>query len=164
MASGWGGARGASRQAREVSPTASLSKLPASSSDDAAQGGEHQDRLNPSEPPETGRRRAVGSPPSRPDNADSHSGQRLPPVETVADPADRGPVEVRVPPPRSGASSEIDPSNTNRDHETQESSGDVDEAAMAFWDEAYTVCPPMTAAAVDAVALIVRRIDQRRAR
>jgi hypothetical protein len=39
----------------------------------------------------------------------------------------------------------------------------VDDEAIAFWDDTCAAMPPMNPATIEAVAVIVRRIDQRRA-
>ncbi len=55
------------------------------------------------------------------------------------------------------------PDNTKGDHETKGGSVGVDDEAIAFWDETCAAMPPMTPATIEAVAIIVRRIDRRRA-
>lgn len=49
------------------------------------------------------------------------------------------------------------------DHETEGCSIGVDDEAFAFWDDTCAALPPMSQATIEAVALIVRRIDRRRA-
>jgi hypothetical protein len=53
--------------------------------------------------------------------------------------------------------------NGKGDHETEGGSVGVDDEAIAFWDDTCAAMPPMSPAAIEAVALIVRRIDRRRA-
>ena len=55
------------------------------------------------------------------------------------------------------------PDNTKGDHETEGGSVGVDDEAIAFWDDTCAAMPPMSPATIEAVAVIVRRIDQRRA-
>ncbi|MGH4007670.1 MAG: hypothetical protein ACRDTH_05805 [Pseudonocardiaceae bacterium] len=38
----------------------------------------------------------------------------------------------------------------------------MDDEAIAFWDNTCAAMPPMSPATIEAVAVIVRRIDQRR--
>jgi hypothetical protein len=73
MCSGWGGRQGGAQGGREVSPPASLTKLPRITSANTVQGGEHQDPLKPSKPAETGYPRGVDVPPSPPAHAESSS-------------------------------------------------------------------------------------------
>jgi hypothetical protein len=53
--------------------------------------------------------------------------------------------------------------NGNGDHESEGASLGVDDEAIAFWDDTCAAMPPMSPAAIEAVAVIVRRIDRRRA-
>jgi hypothetical protein len=69
MSSGWGGRQGGSQGGREFSPTASLPKLPGSSSANTGQGGTYQDPRNPPKPVETRYSRGARAPPSPPRNA-----------------------------------------------------------------------------------------------
>ena len=39
----------------------------------------------------------------------------------------------------------------------------MDDEAIAFWDDTCAALPPLNLATIEAVAVIVRRIDQRRA-
>jgi hypothetical protein len=55
------------------------------------------------------------------------------------------------------------PDNGNGDHESEGASLGVDDEAIAFWDDTCAAMPPMSPAAIEAVAVIVRRIDRRRA-
>jgi len=55
------------------------------------------------------------------------------------------------------------PDNAKGDHETEGSSVGVDDEAIAFWDDTCAAMPPLSPATIEAIALIVRRIDQRRA-
>jgi hypothetical protein len=55
------------------------------------------------------------------------------------------------------------PDNTEGDHETDGGSVGVDDEAIAFWDDTCAAMPPLNPATIEAIALIVRRIDQRRA-
>lgn len=55
------------------------------------------------------------------------------------------------------------PDNANGDHETEGGSLGVDDEAIAFWDDTCAAMPPMSPATIEAVAVIVRRIDRRRA-
>jgi hypothetical protein len=55
------------------------------------------------------------------------------------------------------------PDNTKGNHETEGGSVGVDDEAIAFWDDTCAAMPPMSPATIEAVAVIVRRIDQRRA-
>jgi hypothetical protein len=73
MCSGWGGSQGGSQGGREVSPTASLTKLPGITCANTVQGGTRQDPLKPSKPAKTGFARGVDVPPSPPAHAESSS-------------------------------------------------------------------------------------------
>lgn len=53
--------------------------------------------------------------------------------------------------------------NAKGDHDTEGGSVGVDDEAIAFWDDTCAAMPPMSPAAIEAVAVIVRRIDRRRA-
>ncbi len=55
------------------------------------------------------------------------------------------------------------PGNTKGDHETEGGAVGVDDEAITFWDDTCAAMPPMSPATIEAVAVIVRRIDQRRA-
>jgi hypothetical protein len=55
------------------------------------------------------------------------------------------------------------PNNTRGDHETEGGSVGVDEEAIAFWDDTCAAMPPMSPATIEAIAVIVRQIDRRRA-
>ena len=55
------------------------------------------------------------------------------------------------------------PDNTKGDHETARGSIGVDDEAIAFWDDTCAALPPLSPATIEAIAIIVRRIDQRRA-
>jgi hypothetical protein len=55
------------------------------------------------------------------------------------------------------------PGNTKGDHEIEGSPAGVDDEAIAFWDDTCAAMPPMSPATIEAIAVIVRRIDQRRA-
>jgi hypothetical protein len=55
------------------------------------------------------------------------------------------------------------PDNAKGDHETEGGSVGVDDEAIAFWDDTCAAMPPLSPATIEAVAVIVRRIDQRRA-
>lgn len=55
------------------------------------------------------------------------------------------------------------PDNTKGDHETEGGSIGVDDETIAFWDDTCAAMPPMSPATIEAVAIIVRRIDRRRA-
>jgi hypothetical protein len=55
------------------------------------------------------------------------------------------------------------PNNAKGDHETEGGSVGVDDEAIAFWDDTCAAMPPMKPAAIEAVAVIVRGIDRRRA-
>jgi hypothetical protein len=55
------------------------------------------------------------------------------------------------------------PDNTKGDHETEGASIGVDNEAIAFWDDTCAALPPLNPATIEAIAVIVRRIDQRRA-
>jgi hypothetical protein len=55
------------------------------------------------------------------------------------------------------------PDNTKGDHETEGGSVGVDDEAIAFWDDTCAAMPPLSPTTIEAVAVIVRRIDQRRA-
>jgi hypothetical protein len=55
------------------------------------------------------------------------------------------------------------PDNTKDDHETEGGSVGVDDEAITFWDDTCAAMPPLSPATIEAVAVIVRRIDQRRA-
>lgn len=54
------------------------------------------------------------------------------------------------------------PDNTKGDHETEGGSVGVDDEAIAFWDDTCAAMPPLNPATIEAIAVIVRRIDQRR--
>jgi hypothetical protein len=54
------------------------------------------------------------------------------------------------------------PDNTKGDHESDGASTGVDDEAIAFWDHTCAAMPPLSPVAIEAVAVIVRRIDQRR--
>jgi hypothetical protein len=56
------------------------------------------------------------------------------------------------------------PDNTKDDHETERGLVGVDDAAIAFWDDTCAAMPTLSPATVEVIAVIVRRIDQRRAR
>jgi hypothetical protein len=53
--------------------------------------------------------------------------------------------------------------NTKDDHETKGASASVDDEAIAFWDDTCAALPPLSPVSIEAIAVIVRRIDQRRA-
>lgn len=53
--------------------------------------------------------------------------------------------------------------NSKGDHETEGDSVGVDDEAIAFWEDTCAAMPPMSPAAIEAVAITVRRIDLRRA-
>ena len=55
------------------------------------------------------------------------------------------------------------PDNAKGDHETEGGSVGVDDEAIAFWDDTCAAMPPLSPATIEAVAVIVRRIDRRRA-
>jgi hypothetical protein len=55
------------------------------------------------------------------------------------------------------------PHNAKGDHETEGGSVGVDDEAIAFWDDTCAAMPPMSPATIEAVAVIVRHIDRRRA-
>jgi hypothetical protein len=55
------------------------------------------------------------------------------------------------------------PDNAKDDHKTESGPVGVDGEAIAFWDDTCAAMPPMSPATIEAVAVIVRRIDQRRA-
>jgi hypothetical protein len=55
------------------------------------------------------------------------------------------------------------PDNAKSDHETEGGSVGVDDEAIAFWDDTCAAMPPLSPATIEAVAVIVRRIDRRRA-
>jgi hypothetical protein len=69
MCSGWGGSQGGSQGGREVSPTASLAKLPGITSGNTVQGDTRQDPLKPSKPAKPGYARGIDAPPSPPGRA-----------------------------------------------------------------------------------------------
>lgn len=52
--------------------------------------------------------------------------------------------------------------NAKDDHETDGGSIGVDDEAIAFWDDTCAAMQPLSTATIEAIALIVRRIDQRR--
>ena len=54
------------------------------------------------------------------------------------------------------------PDNPKGDHETESGSVGVDDEAIAFWDDTCAAMPPLNPATIEAIAVIVRRIDQRR--
>ena len=72
-------------------------------------------------------------------------------------------------PPRSrpattkNKTAQAQPDNTKGEHETEGGWASVDEEAIEFWDDTCAAMPPMSPATIEAVAVIVRRIDQRRA-
>jgi hypothetical protein len=53
--------------------------------------------------------------------------------------------------------------NAKGDHDTESGSVSVDDEAIAFWDDTCAAMPPLNPATIEAVAVIVRRIDRRRA-
>ncbi len=53
--------------------------------------------------------------------------------------------------------------NAKGSHENDSGSVGVDDEAIAFWDATCAAMPPMSPATIEAIAIIVRRIDQRRA-
>lgn len=53
--------------------------------------------------------------------------------------------------------------STKGDHETESDSIGVDDEAIAFWDDTCAAMQPLSPATIQAIALIVRRIDRRRA-
>ena len=55
------------------------------------------------------------------------------------------------------------PDSTKEDHETDNGSVGVNDEAIAFWDHTCAAMPPLSPATIEAIAVIVRRIDQRRA-
>lgn len=55
------------------------------------------------------------------------------------------------------------PDSTKEDHETDNGPVGVDDEAIAFWDHTCAAMPPLSPATIEAIAVIVRRIDQRRA-
>lgn len=55
------------------------------------------------------------------------------------------------------------PDNTKGDHETESGLVGVDDEAIAFWDDTCAAIPPLSPTTIEAIAVIVRRIDQRRA-
>jgi hypothetical protein len=55
------------------------------------------------------------------------------------------------------------PDSTKEDHETDHGSVGVDDEAIAFWDHTCAAMPPLSPATIEAIAVIVRRIDRRRA-
>jgi hypothetical protein len=55
------------------------------------------------------------------------------------------------------------PDSTKEDHDTDNGSVGVDDDAIAFWDHTCAAMPPLSPATIEAIAIIVRRIDQRRA-
>jgi hypothetical protein len=55
------------------------------------------------------------------------------------------------------------PGNTKGDHETEGGPAGVDDEAIGFWDDTCAALPPMSPATIEAIAVIVRRIDRRRA-
>lgn len=54
------------------------------------------------------------------------------------------------------------PDNTKSDHEIDGGSVGVDDEAIAFWDDTCAAMPPLNPTTIEAIAVIVRRIDQRR--
>jgi hypothetical protein len=54
------------------------------------------------------------------------------------------------------------PDNTKGDHKTEDQWGGVDDEAIAFWDDTCAAMPPLSPATIEAISIIVRRIDQRR--
>ncbi len=54
------------------------------------------------------------------------------------------------------------PDNAKGNHETEGGSVGVDDEAIAFWDDTCAAMPPMNPATIQAIAVIVHRIDQRR--
>ena len=97
MSSGWGGAWGGSQGGREFSPTASLTKLPRFTSDNAGQGGRTPDRSDPPKPPKTGDSQGPEGTPSPPESAGERPHLGSPSVATVVGGVDREKIEVRVP-------------------------------------------------------------------
>jgi hypothetical protein len=55
------------------------------------------------------------------------------------------------------------PDSTKDNHETEGATIGVDYEAVAFWDDTCAALPPLSPATIEAIAVIVRRIDQRRA-
>lgn len=55
------------------------------------------------------------------------------------------------------------PDNAKDDHETEGGSVGVDDEAIAFWDDTCAAMPPLSPATIEAITVIARRIDQRRA-
>jgi hypothetical protein len=55
------------------------------------------------------------------------------------------------------------PDSTKEDHETDNGSVGVDDEAIAFWGHTCAAMPPLSPATIAAIAVIVRRIDRRRA-
>jgi len=55
------------------------------------------------------------------------------------------------------------PDSTKEDHETGNGSAGVDDEALGFWDNTCAAMPPLSPATIEAIAVIVRRIDRRRA-
>jgi hypothetical protein len=54
------------------------------------------------------------------------------------------------------------PDNTKGSHEAEGGSLGVDDEAITFWNDTCAAMPPMNPATIEAVAVIVRRIDRRR--
>jgi hypothetical protein len=55
------------------------------------------------------------------------------------------------------------PGNTKDNHETEGGSVAIDDEAVAFWDDTCAAMPPIHPATIEAIAVIVRQIDRRRA-
>jgi hypothetical protein len=51
------------------------------------------------------------------------------------------------------------PDNTKGDHENASGSIGVDDETIAFWDDTCAALPPLNSATIEAIAIIVRRID-----
>jgi hypothetical protein len=54
------------------------------------------------------------------------------------------------------------PDNAKGSHDTEGGLVGVDDEAIAFWDDTCAAMPPLSPATIEAIAVIVRRIDQRR--
>ena len=67
------------------------------------------------------------------------------------------------PPTTANNTAQPQPDNTKGDHETANGPIGVDDEAIAFWDDTCAALPPLSPATIEAIALIVRCIDQRRA-